>query len=79
MYHAYRYRIEKELRTREVNGNVQWCYDNFINPRSMKTASEIRKQLVGYCEKLGLIETVELIWICECRVAKESWIKSEDA
>ncbi|KAK8793914.1 hypothetical protein WA171_003042 [Blastocystis sp. BT1] len=46
VYHAYR----------EVNGNIQWCYDNFINPRSMKTATEIRKQLVGYCEKLGLVE-----------------------
>ena len=49
------------MKTREVKGNVQWCYDNFINPRSMKTATEIRKQLVGYCEKLGLVEIVELI------------------
>ncbi|KAK8803880.1 hypothetical protein WA588_005770 [Blastocystis sp. NMH] len=41
---------------REARGSQQWCYDNFINPRSMKTAMEIRKQLVGYCEKLGIGE-----------------------
>lgn len=79
VYHAYRQRIEKKVKTREVNGNVQWCYDNFINPRSMKTATEIRKQLVGYCEKLGLVEIVVLIWNCEYRVVKESWTKFENA
>lgn len=67
------------MKTREVNGNVQWCYDNFINPRSMKTATEIRKQLVGYCEKLGLVEIVVLIWNCEYRVVKESWTKFANA
>lgn len=46
VFHAYR----------EAHGDSQWCYDNYINPRSMKTAVEIRKQLVGYCEKLDLPE-----------------------
>lgn len=67
--------MKKKVKTREVNGNVQWCYDNYINPRSMKTATEIRKQLVGYCDKLGLVDIVILKWNCECRVVKENWIK----
>ena len=46
------------LSCREAHGDSQWCYDNYINPRSMKTAVEIRKQLVGYCEKLDLPEVV---------------------
>ena len=41
-----------------VKSRSKWCYDNYINPRSMKTAVEIRKQLVGYCEKLDLPEVV---------------------
>ncbi|CBK25243.2 uncharacterized protein [Blastocystis hominis] len=46
VFHAYR----------EEKGNVQWCHDNYINSRSMKTAVEIRKQLVGYCQKIGIEE-----------------------
>ena len=42
----------------EVHGSTQWCYDNYINPRSMKTAVEIRKQLLGYCSKLSMEEVV---------------------
>lgn len=46
------------LMSREEKGNVQWCHDNYINSRSMKTAVEIRKQLVGYCQKIGIDEIV---------------------
>jgi pre-mRNA-splicing factor ATP-dependent RNA helicase DHX15/PRP43 len=32
----------------------QWCWDNFINDRSMLNALNVRKQLVGIMERLGL-------------------------
>ncbi|KAL6044025.1 putative ATP-dependent RNA helicase dhx33 [Balamuthia mandrillaris] len=32
----------------------QWCRDNFINFRSIKHATEVRKQLEGYCLQLGI-------------------------
>lgn len=28
-----------------VNGNKQWCHDNFVNSRNIKLAMEVRKQL----------------------------------
>lgn len=56
-----------------MKGSTQWCYDNYINPRSMKTAEEIRKQLVGYCQKLGIPETVAISIAVHSRAARESW------
>ena len=32
----------------------QWCWDNYINERSMKSAGSVRKQLVGIMSKLRL-------------------------
>jgi HrpA-like RNA helicase len=29
-----------------VKGNKQWCFDNFINERNLKTAKDVRSQLV---------------------------------
>ncbi|KAM7458267.1 hypothetical protein BLSTO_00977 [Blastocystis sp. subtype 1] len=46
VFHAYR----------EARGSSEWCGDNFINSRSMRTATEIRKQLVDYCKKLDMEE-----------------------
>ena len=60
---------------REARGSQQWCYDNFINPRSMKTATEIRKQLVGYCDKLGIGEAVGVSREDDGRAAKASWTR----
>jgi len=33
----------------KVNGDVTWCRENFINMRSMKKVTEIRKQLLHLC------------------------------
>ena len=68
-------RFEEGISRREARGSQQWCYDNFINPRSMKTAMEIRKQLVGYCEKLGIGEAVGVSGRRDGRAAKASWTK----
>mmetsp|Transcript_17810 Transcript_17810/g.20587 ORF Transcript_17810/g.20587 Transcript_17810/m.20587 type:complete len:689 (-) Transcript_17810:3-2069(-) len=32
----------------------QWCWDNFINDRSMQSADNVRKQLIGIMRKLEL-------------------------
>jgi pre-mRNA-splicing factor ATP-dependent RNA helicase DHX15/PRP43 len=32
----------------------RWCYDNFINDRSILNAANVRKQLLGIMKKLGL-------------------------
>ena len=58
---------------REVKGSTQWCYDNYINPRSMKTATEIRKQLVGYCQKLEIPEIVGIEWEVDGIIWIELW------
>ncbi|XP_064595084.1 ATP-dependent RNA helicase DHX33-like [Liolophura sinensis] len=39
---------------RGVNGNKQWCHDNFINMRNMKTAMSVRKQLREISVRLEL-------------------------
>lgn len=36
------------------NEKKQWCWDNFINERSMLSAFNVRKQLLGIMAKLGL-------------------------
>ncbi|XP_062572851.1 ATP-dependent RNA helicase DHX33-like [Saccostrea cucullata] len=35
-----------------VKGNKDWCMENFINQRNMKTATEVRKQLYDICERM---------------------------
>ncbi|XP_061432593.1 ATP-dependent RNA helicase DHX33 isoform X1 [Lethenteron reissneri] len=39
---------------RAVNGNKEWCQENFINHRNMLTAVKIREQLREICIKSGL-------------------------
>ncbi|KAK3087907.1 hypothetical protein FSP39_012332 [Pinctada imbricata] len=34
-----------------VKGNKDWCHENFINGRNMKTATEVRQQLRQICER----------------------------
>lgn len=63
------------INNREEKGNVQWCHDNYINSRSMKTAVEIRKQLVGYCQKIGIEEIVTCVVISLIRAAKGNSIR----
>eukprot|EP00842_Homolaphlyctis_polyrhiza_P002179 jgi/Hompol1/2962/HPOL_003083-RA len=35
----------------ETNYSIQWCYENFIQHRSMKRARDVRDQLVGLMER----------------------------
>ncbi|KAJ3050520.1 hypothetical protein HK097_008539 [Rhizophlyctis rosea] len=35
----------------ETNFSIQWCYENFIQHRSMKRAQNVRDQLVGLMER----------------------------
>jgi pre-mRNA-splicing factor ATP-dependent RNA helicase DHX16 len=36
----------------ETNYSVQWCYENFVQIRSLKRAQDIREQLDGLCERV---------------------------
>ena len=38
----------------KVKGDKQWCYENFINIRAMKTVLETRKQIRDMCERRNL-------------------------
>ncbi|KAJ0979962.1 hypothetical protein J5N97_015436 [Dioscorea zingiberensis] len=44
VYHAYK----------QNNEDTSWCFDNFINPRAMKTAVNVRQQLVRIMARLNL-------------------------
>lgn len=44
-YHAYKQQQE----------NTDWCYDNFLNSRSLKAADSVRTQLVRVCTRLGVL------------------------
>ena len=44
VYHAYK----------QNEGNTQWCWDNFIQHRSMKSADDVRSQLGGILDRMGL-------------------------
>ncbi|EGG20899.1 DEAD/DEAH box helicase [Cavenderia fasciculata] len=39
---------------REAGYSVQWCYENFIQNRSMKRAQDVREQLVGLMERVEI-------------------------
>ena len=43
-YHAYK----------ESGDSKDWCYDNFINYRSMQSADSVRQQLERVTKKLGI-------------------------
>lgn len=32
-------------------GDVKWCRDNFLDPKALKTATDVRNQLVQFCQK----------------------------
>lgn len=38
----------------EMNYSVQWCFENFIQPRSMKRARDVREQLIGLMDRVDL-------------------------
>ncbi|KAG5543565.1 hypothetical protein RHGRI_016341 [Rhododendron griersonianum] len=44
VYHAYK----------ENNEDASWCYENFINPRAMKAADNVREQLVRIMVRYNL-------------------------
>ncbi|XP_016455983.2 pre-mRNA-splicing factor ATP-dependent RNA helicase DEAH1 [Nicotiana tabacum] len=39
---------------KDTNFSTQWCYENYIQVRSMKIARDIRDQLEGLLERLGI-------------------------
>ncbi|PWA89325.1 RNA helicase family protein [Artemisia annua] len=45
---------------KETEFSTQWCYDNFIQERSMKRARDIRDQLKGIMERLDIELTSNL-------------------
>lgn len=38
----------------ESDHSVQWCYENFIQYRSLKRARDVREQLVGLMERVEI-------------------------
>jgi len=52
----------------ESNFSTQWCYENFVQVRSMKKARDIREQLAGLCERVE-IEAVSSADIDDIRKA----------
>lgn len=38
----------------ETSFSTQWCYENFIQHRSMKRARDVRDQLAGLCERVEI-------------------------
>jgi HrpA-like RNA helicase len=51
VYHAYK----------SHNEDPQWCYDNFLNTRALKSADSVRQQLVGSRVVGSLYQTAALI------------------
>ncbi|KAL6783682.1 hypothetical protein ACKKBF_B05425 [Auxenochlorella protothecoides x Auxenochlorella symbiontica] len=43
-YHAYK----------QHNGDADWCYQNFLNARALKSADNVRGQLLRICQRLGV-------------------------
>lgn len=39
----------------ETNYSVQWCYENFIQVKTMSRVRDIRDQLAGLCERVELV------------------------
>ena len=40
--------------------NNQWCFENYVQVKSMKKARDIREQLEGLCERVEIDHTVRL-------------------
>jgi len=41
----------------ETGYNMQWCYENYVQVRSMKQARDIREQLEGLCDRVEIDHT----------------------
>lgn len=39
---------------KETNYNEQWCFENFIQVRSMRRARDIKEQIAKICERVGI-------------------------
>jgi hypothetical protein len=44
VYHAYK----------QANSDTQWCWDNFIQHRALKSADDVRSQLARIVDRIGL-------------------------
>ena len=42
----------------ETEYNTQWCYENYVQVRSMKKARDIREQLEGLCERVEIDDKI---------------------
>ena len=55
----------------ETDYSTQWCFENFIQHRSMKRARDVREQLEGLCERVELElssnphDTVDIRKVCK--------------
>jgi pre-mRNA-splicing factor ATP-dependent RNA helicase DHX16 len=38
----------------ETNYSIQWCHENYIQPRSMKRARDVRDQLTALCARVDI-------------------------
>ena len=54
----------------ETSYSTQWCYENFIQHRSMKRARDVRDQLEGLMERVEIevtsnpLDTVNIRKVC---------------
>ena len=39
---------------KDTNYSAQWCYENFIQIRSMRRSRDIKEQLIGLCERVEI-------------------------
>ena len=44
---------------KDTNFSTQWCYDNFIQVRSIKRARDVKDQLVELCKRVEIDPTDE--------------------
>lgn len=42
----------------ESGYNIQWCYENYVQVRSMKQARDVREQLEGLCERVEIDHSI---------------------
>ena len=56
----------------ETDFSTQWCFENFIQHRSMRRARDVRDQLVGLMERVEIklttnpLDTVAIRKVCNC-------------
>lgn len=60
--------------------STNWCYENYIQHRSMKRARDVREQLVGLMQRVemelvsGINDTINIRKVCETVCASVSYI-----